>query len=227
MPLAVARTDSDPAFCPDPFCPDDQFCPEAPYAEYPYPGAAPTVPAEADVSDPAHDASPDWVEAAPFRAKLRLLMAETGLPWQVIAVAAWIPQSQARALLYGRGGRALRRLYAPFAQRLFVLDAASLAEAGQTLTPRRGLLSGERVSRRIRRLREAGVPVAELARQLDLPMSEVRRLGVEPVRVSHLTWLRAEAAFAEHLNGLAQSQYLRGRAEWQSTRVTGDETRAA
>jgi len=67
-----------------------------------------------------------WVSAAPFRYHVQHLMASTGVPWQVIAVVADLPQQQVRSLLYGRDGRRRSRLSPYAARRLLALDAAQL-----------------------------------------------------------------------------------------------------
>jgi hypothetical protein len=53
-------------------------------------------------------------------------MAATAVPWQVIAVAADLPQQQVRSLLYGRDGRHRSRLSPYAARRLLALDATQL-----------------------------------------------------------------------------------------------------
>jgi len=51
-----------------------------------------------------------WVDAAPFRAQLRYLMANTSLSAVEVAEAVGISGRLAERLLYGRNGRALRRV---------------------------------------------------------------------------------------------------------------------
>jgi hypothetical protein len=52
----------------------------------------------------------EWVDAAPFRAHLRHLMAVSGLSSSAVAVLADISPTFANRLLHGRGGRHLRRI---------------------------------------------------------------------------------------------------------------------
>ncbi|MDI9627925.1 MAG: hypothetical protein QM286_05210 [Acidobacteriota bacterium] len=52
----------------------------------------------------------DWVDAVPFRAWVRQLVSDTGLPWRVIARAAGVSSATVHALLVGRDGRLVRRL---------------------------------------------------------------------------------------------------------------------
>ncbi|WP_026926732.1 hypothetical protein [Granulicoccus phenolivorans] len=138
-----------------------------------------------------------WVEAAPFRAKLRLLMAETDLPWQAVAVAAGVPLEPVRTLLFGRtGGRPLRRLYPPHARALFELEAADLHQVRRTLVP------AEQLTLPVGRLLAAGVPEVEVRRQLRLTPDQVRRIRRrEPVLVSALTLLLAEATRQDRAAG--------------------------
>lgn len=65
-------------------------------------------------------ASTTWVAAAPFRYHVEHLVATTGVPWQIVAMAAHVPLQLVRTLIFGRDGRrrplvspnAARRLYA-------------------------------------------------------------------------------------------------------------------
>ncbi len=66
-----------------------------------------------------------WVAAAPFRAHLRHLVDATGLPWQVIVVAADVSLSLGDHLLHGRNGRPLKRIARPQAARLLGVTEAS------------------------------------------------------------------------------------------------------
>ena len=51
-----------------------------------------------------------WVDAAPFRAQLRYLMASTSLSAEEVAAAVGISARLADRLLHGRKGRPLRRV---------------------------------------------------------------------------------------------------------------------
>lgn len=76
-----------------------------------------------------------WVLAAPFRAHVRRLLDQTGLPWPVIALTADLPPSLVRSLLFGRDGRLRSRLPASAARRLLSLDAERLAGQSRVWVP--------------------------------------------------------------------------------------------
>ena len=59
-----------------------------------------------------------WVDAAPFRAHLRYLMASASLSAGEVAAAAGISARLAERLLHGRNGRALRRISPETGRRL-------------------------------------------------------------------------------------------------------------
>ena len=64
----------------------------------------------------------DWVDAAPFRAQLRHLMAAFSLPVEDVAAAAGISARLAAHLVYGRNGRPARRISPDTARRLLRLS---------------------------------------------------------------------------------------------------------
>ena len=67
-----------------------------------------------------------WVDAAPFRAQLRYLMASTSLSAEEVAEAAGISARLAERLLHGRNGRALRRISPETGRRLIGLSVHQL-----------------------------------------------------------------------------------------------------
>ena len=74
----------------------------------------------------ALDGSDYWVDAAPFRAQLRYLMASASLPAEDVAAAAGISAPLAHRLLYGRNGRPLRRISPDTGRRLLQLSVAQV-----------------------------------------------------------------------------------------------------
>ena len=64
-----------------------------------------------------------WVDAAPFRAQLRYLMASTSLSAEEVAAAVGISARLAERLLHGRNGRPLRRVSQDTGRRLLQLSA--------------------------------------------------------------------------------------------------------
>jgi hypothetical protein len=52
----------------------------------------------------------EWVDAAPFRALLRHLIDQTGLPWYAIPAATHTPFRMVRSLLFGSNNQPVRRI---------------------------------------------------------------------------------------------------------------------
>ena len=67
-----------------------------------------------------------WVDAAPFRAQLRYLMANTSLSAEEVAVAVGISVRLADRLLHGRNGRLLRRVSYETGRRLLEMSVDDL-----------------------------------------------------------------------------------------------------
>ncbi len=111
-----------------------------------------------------------WVSAAPFRYHVRHLMAATGVPWQVIAVAADLPQQQVRTLLYGRDGRLRSRLSPYAARRLLALDAAQLRRLQVRDLPVHFVTDSARA------LLADGVSLTEIADWLDLDLHSAKKV---------------------------------------------------
>lgn len=87
------------------------------------------------LAQPVTDHDWRWVTAAPFRAYLRQLLNETGLPWRVLAGEVGIPDRIVGGLLRGRGGRPLRRIPPHYARRLLGVDAETLCDGLRELVP--------------------------------------------------------------------------------------------
>jgi hypothetical protein len=111
-----------------------------------------------------------WVSAAPFRYHVQHLMAATGVPWQVIAVAADLPQQQVRTLLFGRDGHRRPRLSPYAARRLLALDALQLRKLQVRDLPAHFVTDSADA------LLAHGVTLVEIATWLDLDLYSARRL---------------------------------------------------
>jgi len=111
-----------------------------------------------------------WVSAAPFRYHVQHLMAATGVPWQVIAVAADLPQQQVRTLLFGRDGHRRPRLSPYAARRLLALDIEQLRRLQVRDLPAHFVKDSAHA------LLAAGVSLSEIAQWLDLDLYSTRRL---------------------------------------------------
>lgn len=98
-----------------------------------------------------------WVAAKPFRAHIRRIQSETGLPWRAVAGAAGVPDQVVRGLLLGHDGRAVRRIAPHYARRLYRLDTAGLLTALKEPVP------AGRAIRAAQRLHGIGRTTAALA----------------------------------------------------------------
>ena len=125
--------------------------------------------------------------AAPFRAHVRRLLDQTGLPWPVIALAAGLPPALIRNLLFGRDGRHRNRLPASAARRLLALDSERL------LGQQRMWVSAEPTAAVITELLSRGCPPLALARYCRLSEPELVAV-LESTLCSRLTELLAHAA---------------------------------
>lgn len=67
-----------------------------------------------------------WVDATPFRAQLRYLMASAYLSADEVAAAAGISARLADCLLHGRNGRPLRRVSAETGRRLLEVSVEQI-----------------------------------------------------------------------------------------------------
>lgn len=131
-----------------------------------------------------------WVDAAPFAAHLAHLSDATGLPWQVAAAHAGLPQRTAERLLSGRRGLRLRRLPRRLAQRLLAIEPTDLLALGRLR------VAAEPTIRRVAELVARGVPLHRLAEQLACTPDVVARLADgSPATVSAEVALRAKAAY--------------------------------
>jgi hypothetical protein len=135
-----------------------------------------------------------WVLAAPFRAHVRRLLEQTGLPWPVIALASDLSPTLVRNLLFGRDGRHRSRLPAPAARQLLALDAERL------LGERRLWVPAEPAAAVVAELLREGCSPAALARYCRLTEPELiamldaslcTRLTELLARSARLQWRRA------------------------------------
>lgn len=127
-----------------------------------------------------------WVDAAPFRAHLRHLMAVGGMSSAAVAVLAGISPRATFRLLHGRGGRALRRISPDTARRLLQVTPEVAATVRSTMVP------AATTRHHLGVLCAAGWSEAELARRLGLPQATLVALINGTVgRCTQLAALRA------------------------------------
>jgi hypothetical protein len=101
-----------------------------------------------------------WVDARPFRAHLRHLMAVGDLTAAEVADLAGLSPRLATSLLHGRNGRPVRRISSASASALLTVTAQ------QTRTLRSAQVPSAVSRRRLERLLEQGTSPAVLAAQL-------------------------------------------------------------
>ena len=115
-------------------------------------------------------ATTTWVEAQPFRAHLRLLMATGSLTATEIATLAGVSSRLATALVEGRGGRPVRRISRECASALLLVSPGHARELRSRQVP----AAESRV--RLRSLLREGFSVAELADQLGVTAPALQSL---------------------------------------------------
>jgi lambda repressor-like predicted transcriptional regulator len=125
--------------------------------------------ADFDTLGDADDYGP-WVDAAPFRAHVRHLMADSGVAWRTIAVLADVPSQSVDHLLRGRNGRPVPRLHPLIAERLFHLTKAAVDDSAN-----RRIHAG-RTQRLLQCLTARGWVVRDLARRARIPETELADL---------------------------------------------------
>ena len=114
-----------------------------------------------------------WVEAGPFRAHLRHLMAVGDLTVGEVATLTGVPPRLATSLVEGRHGRPVRRI-SPDAARALLRVSAADARAVRT----RQVPAAEfRV--RLRRLRRRGWPLDQLAARLGVTTDVLADLAAD------------------------------------------------
>ena len=130
----------------------------------------------------------DWVEASPFRAHLRHLMAAGGLSSTTVALLAGVSPGFAFRLLNGRRGRQLRRISPDLARQLLAVTAEDVRAV------RRRQVSAAATTQQLHRLRELGWSVEDLAGEL--AVSPEMLSGLLAGRTSSCTQLLALRAAA-------------------------------
>lgn len=112
-----------------------------------------------------------WVDATPFRAHLRFLMAVGSLSVADVAALAGISSAAASHLLNGRGGRTVRRVSPEMARRLISVSASEVRGLRWRLMP------ADKARSQLSRLRRAGHTDAEIADLARLSMVELATLA--------------------------------------------------
>lgn len=132
--------------------------------------------ADFDALGDADDDYGPWVDAAPFRAHVRHLVAVTGVAWRTIAVLADVPSQSVDHLLRGRQGRPVPRLHPLIAERLFHLTREAVADAAV-----RPVHAG-RTQLLLRCLTARGWQLPEVARRTQVPEEELDAIAAGTAR---------------------------------------------
>jgi hypothetical protein len=119
-------------------------------------------PAEQPVPPAARSHGEPWVDAGPFRAHLRLLMAVGALTVTEVATLAGVSPRMAGTLLHGRGGRAVRRIDPESARALLAVTALQARSLRSRQVP------AAESQARLGRLLASGAGLPGLADQLEV-----------------------------------------------------------
>ena len=129
-----------------------------------------------------------WVDAAPFRAQLRYLMASGSLTVGDVAAVAGISARLADRLLHGREGRPVRRISPDTARRLIQISDQ------QVQALRRIMVPAAPARLQLRRLYRAGLENLAIAERLRIAVPELVDLASGADTCSLLLTVRLTAA---------------------------------
>ena len=132
--------------------------------------------------------SDQWVDAGPFRAQLRFLMASGSLTVDDVAAVAGISARLADRLLHGRDGRPLRRISPDTARRLIQISDQ------QVQALRRIMVPAAPARLQLRRLHRAGLEDSAIAERVRVAIPELLELASGADTCSLLLTVRLTAA---------------------------------
>ncbi len=141
--------------------------------------------------------SATWLPAAPVRAHVRSVIAETQTPWQVIALLADVPIANVQTLLFGRAGTLRPRLSPGASARLQRVTSAVVRDSRRTLVPSREARPS------VRLLTAAGWSLDEIADAVGIDAAHTARIAHGRGGCSVYTALVAHALCVEA--GLTQA----------------------
>jgi transcriptional regulator with XRE-family HTH domain len=134
------------------------------------------------------EVSDHWVDAGPFRAQLRYLMASGSLTLEDVAAIAGISARLADRLLHGRDGRPLRRISPDTARRLIQISDQHVQALRRIMVP----ASPARLQ--LRRLYGAGWDDLAIARRVRVAVPELVEVACGADTCSLLLTVRLTAA---------------------------------
>ncbi len=132
--------------------------------------------------------SDNWVDAGPFRAQLRYLMASGSLTLEDVAALAGISARLADRLLHGRDGRQLRRISPDTARRLIRISNQHVQALRRIMVP------AAPARLQLRRLYRAGWDDLAIARRVRGVVPELLELARGADTCSLLLTVRLTAA---------------------------------
>jgi transcriptional regulator with XRE-family HTH domain len=132
--------------------------------------------------------SDHWVDAGPFRAQLRFLMASGGLSVDDVAAIAGISARLADRLLHGRDGRPLRRISPDTARRLIQISDQHVQALRRIMVP----AASARLQ--LHRLHRAGLEGPAIAERVRAAVPELVELASGADTCSLLLTVRLTAA---------------------------------
>jgi hypothetical protein len=151
--------------------------------------------------------SDEWVDARPFRAQLRYLMASGSLSVDDVAAAAGISARLADSLLHGRGGRPVRRVSAETARRLIQISDQDVRALRRIMVP------AAPARLQLCRLYRSGLEDLAIAERVRVAVPELIELASGADTCSLLLAVRLIAAARAH-----DSWRYRNRAGWLAAR---------
>jgi transcriptional regulator with XRE-family HTH domain len=134
------------------------------------------------------EVSDHWVDAGPFRAQLRYLMASGSLTLEDVAAVAGISARLADRLLHGRDGRPLRRISPDTARRLIQISDQHVRALRQIMVP------AAPARLQLRRLYRAGWDDPAIAGRVRVAVPELVELACGTETCSLLLTVRLTAA---------------------------------
>ena len=134
------------------------------------------------------DVGDQWVDAGPFRAQLRYLMASGSLSVDDVAAVAGISARLADRLLHGRNGRPVRRISPETARRLIQVSDQHVQALRRIMVP----AAPARVQ--LRRLHRAGWEDSAIAERVCVAAPELVELASGADTCSLLLTVRLTAA---------------------------------
>jgi hypothetical protein len=134
------------------------------------------------------EVSDHWVDAGPFRAQLRYLMASGSLTLEDVAAVAGISARLAHRLLHGRDGRPLRRISPDTARRLIQISDQHVRALRRIMVP------AALARLQLRRLYRAGWGDLAIAMRVRVAVPELVELACGADTCSLLLTVRLTAA---------------------------------